>query len=594
EVGAADAAATALALGHGARSATVERETIAYLKKQGRLADIQMEHLGEQRGLNLKRLRVKRWRETLQLGFQLFLVVGAGVIGVGFAVMLRDAFSAQSVVVEAFGAPPGLVARGLSGTAVAEGFLDQLTVLQAATRSTAAKRNLSSAWTGDIKIEVPETGVSIGELDRMLKNRFGHDRHIGGDLIQTETGGLELTVRGDGVLPKTFAGQAGDFNKLETQAAEYVFGLAEPALYATYLNQAGRSPDAITFAKAAYAAAPVEDRPYILNAWGNGLGNVGASPVEALAVYRTALQLKPDFWIAYANIMNSTWLLGDEEQAWRTGEAMRKAAGGRPGKAPEILYQNWDTLIWNLTPWRAAVAADMKANGGIGTGVASNGLALAEIDMRLHDPAAADLDLQTVRGDPGDPTVPAMTHFVRGRLAADAGDNARAAQELEAFGAAYANPIVGSNYPGYTCWSAPAEEAAGHPDRADAVLKQVGSFVDCYRFRGDILDHRGDWKAAQAAYARAVALAPDMPASFYSWGLALARHGDLAGAEAKLAAAHLRGPHWADPLKASGDLLARQGRWKEALAKYDEAMKWAPVWAELRQARAAAARRIGG
>src|SRR5208282_5396419 len=97
-----------------------------------------------------------------------------------------------------------------------------------------------------------------------------------------------------------------------------------------------------------------------------------------------------------------------------------------------------------------------------------------------------------------------------------AGDTASAASEMEAFGLDASNPAVYSNYPGYNCWIAPAEEAAGHPDRADTVLKAAGSFVDCHRFRADILDGRGDWTGAQKAYAQTVALAPDLPAGYYS------------------------------------------------------------------------------
>lgn len=579
-----------------ARSAAGDsKEARLYLKDARRMIQLQIETLHEERQLNLRHLRTRRWRDGLQLAFQLLGVGIAAVVGLTAAIVLRDAFTARSVVVEAFGAPPALAARGLSGTAVAEGFFDKLSVLQAATRSSAAKRRLSNAWTGDIKVEVPETGVSIGELAGMLKKRFGHDQHIGGDLVQTETGGLELTVRGDRILPKSFTGGPSDLAKLETEAAEYVFGQAEPGLYTAYLDNASRPADAIAFAKAAYSAAPAGDRPYILNAWANALGNVGAPPAQTLVLYRTALKLKPDFWVAYNNVMNATWGLGHEEEAWRTGEAMFKAAGGRPGKAPDYSYQNADTMTWNLLPWRAAVVANAEENGGIGTGTSANGVSVADIDMRLHDATDAELQLQTARGDDaGDPTIPAMSHFVRGRLAADAGDIRQALAELEAFGAAYANPTVSSNYPGYTCWIAPVEEAAGHPEKADAVLKAPGSFVDCYRFRGDILDHRGDWKGAQAAYVRAVALAPDLPAGFYSWGLALARHGDFVGAQAKLAAAHQRGPHWADPLKASGEILAGQGRWKDALVKYDEAVTWAPAWTALRQARAAAAKRVAG
>jgi tetratricopeptide (TPR) repeat protein len=148
-----------------------------------------------------------------------------------------------------------------------------------------------------------------------------------------------------------------------------------------------------------------------------------------------------------------------------------------------------------------------------------------------------------------------------------------------------------SNY-GNHCWVAPIEEAAGHPDKADAVLKTGGTFVDCYRFRGDILEGRGDWPGAQKAYAEAVALAPDLPAGYYSWGVALAKHGDLGGAAAKFKDSNQRQLHWADPLKAWGDLLAKQSKTRDPLAKYDEALKYAPNWAELKEAREAAAKQL--
>ena len=85
-------------------------------------------------------------------------------------------------------------------------------------------------------------------------------------------------------------------------------------------------------------------------------------------------------------------------------------------------------------------------------------------------------------------------------------------------------------------------------------------------------------------------LAPDLPAGYYSWGLALTRHGDLVGAEAKLKDANQRGPHWADPLKAWGDVLVKQVKIKEALVKYDEGLKYAPNWQQLKDARATAAK----
>ena len=589
----ADAVAAAMALDRAKHDPAVSRAARRFLEKQARLIDAQTTELEEQSPLRLHHLRLRRFGLRLRNALQVFLGVIVAGVALGVVTMVADALTTHSVVVEPFDAPPALAARGLTGKVVAGGVQDVLTRLQAATRASAMTQKVSSAWTNDIKIEVPETGVSIGDLERLLKARLGHDIHIDGDLVQTDAGGLALTIRGDGMLPKTFSGAAGELEALTTQAAEYVYGQSQPALYATYLMNAGRYPETVAFAKAAYVTAKPADRPLLLNAWADSLQNVGARVGESAALYREALHVKPDFWIGYANLMNVDMIVQDEEAAWRLGEQMRSLAGGRPGRASETYFQNLDLLTWNLMPWRAAQVADSLKHGGIGSAVTASGPSIADIDMRLHDPAEAELQLQTAQSDAADPSPAALAQFVHGRIAAEAGDTARAAAEMEAFQTAFANPVVSTNFAGYTCWVAPAEEAAGHPDKADAVLKSAGRYVDCYRFRADILDHRGDWPGAQKAYAQAVAIAPDLPAAYYSWGEALTRHGDLAGAIAKLSAAHDRGPGWADPLKARGDVLARQGQWRQALGKYDAALKLAPAWQALRQARDTAARRLG-
>ena len=156
-------------------------------------------------------------------------------------------------------------------------------------------------------------------------------------------------------------------------------------------------------------------------------------------------------------------LLGDEEGAWRAGEDMRNIAGGRPGRVPETYYLNWDYLTWNLRAWLDGVVADAEENAGAGTGTSAAGPAIADIQARLHDPEAADLALKTTNEDPHDPSSAAMTHFVRGRLAAEAGDAARAATELEAFGIAYADPAVSTNNPGLPLLDRTGRGSGGTP-----------------------------------------------------------------------------------------------------------------------------------
>jgi tetratricopeptide (TPR) repeat protein len=593
----AEAFAAAVAAKLSCNDPGVARKTEEFLSEQTQLLKVQREHLKDEHEARLHYLRgqarevdIRRFALRLRVGFQLFIALVAVVIGIGATVMIRDAVTSRRVAIDPFDIAPNVPAQVPSGKIVASGLLDELSRLQDATRSTVQRLDLSNAWASQVKLEVPETGVSLGELSRLLRGRFGHDVHIDGDLIETPAGGLALTVRGNGIPPKTFSGSATDLEKLTTQAAEYVYAKSQPTRWAYYLQNARRGEEAIAFCRAALGSASKDDRPYLLNVWANSINNTGGSSREALALHRTALKLKPDYWIAYNNVINGLWMLGDEEGAWRAGEDLRKAAGGRPGRAPDLFYENWDTFTWNLGTWLTAITADAESNAGVGTGGSTAGMSIADIHARLHDPEAAELALKTTKEDPHDPTIGALTHFVRGRLAAEAGDAARAATEMEAFGAAYQDPAVSSSYPGYNCWIAPAEEAAGHPDKADALLMTAGTFVDCYRFRADFLDRRGDWVGAQKAYADAVALAPDLPAAYYSWGVALLKHGDLDSAVAKLKDANLKGPHWADPLKAWGDVLAKHGRPKEALIKYDEALKYAPNWAALTEAREAAAK----
>jgi tetratricopeptide (TPR) repeat protein len=592
-----DATAAALAAEIAKSNPELAQKAAAYFDKQSRLVEaqgqlvrIQTEHLHEQRAVNLQLLKLKRFGERLRVGLQIFVILVATVIGVFGAVLIHDAVTSRRVVIEPFRSPAALAARGADGSVVAAQLLDELTRLQNATHSTATALGLSGAWSDNIKLDVPEVGVSIGELSRLLRERFGHDVHIDGDLIETPTGELALTVRGKEVPPKRFSGPVGGLDKLTVAAAEYVYSKSQPARWAAYLLGQSRFAETIAFCRAAVASAEPGERPALLSRWALAVDNTGGSTREALGLYRAAIKLKPDDWTARLNSQNDMMILGDEEGAWRSGEEQRAVAGGRPGRSTELAYANWDYLTWNLQAWLAAQVADADAEAGIGSGQASSGPQIADIDVRLHDPEAAQLALKTTTEDPNDVAGAALVHHVRARLAWEAGDMATAVAEVEAFGAAYLTPSVAANNPGYQCLIAPIEEAGGHPDRADAVLKSVITYVDCYRFRADILDGRGDWPGAQKAYADAVDLAPDLPAAYYSWGIALARHGDLAGGEVELKEANKRGPHWADPLKAWGDVLLKQGNRQEALAKYDDALKYAPNWKQLKEAREAAAK----
>ena len=437
----------------------------------------------------------------LRTGFQLLTAFFATALGLGFAVMIFDAFHSHSVVIDPFEISPNLIAQAPSGRIVAAELLDRLTQIQAATRTSAQKRDISNAWTDEISIEVPETGVSIGQLERLLKTRLGHDQHFSGDLIKADPAGLALAVRGAGLLPKTFSNEKGDLDLLLTKTAEYVYSQSQPALWAAYLVDRGAIRKRLNTAKRRSARLP--------NRIGQSSWHIGLKPLPKPVApgrrrwsgrwHEKAIALRPDHWYAYGVMTNMKGSLGDEEGVWRLSEEVRKIAGGRPDRAPEAIYTDVDAITWNLSTQLAGLTADAEASSGSDTFTYTVGPQIALVEALMHDPIASDLTLQMTKPDPSEPTIGATTHFVQGLLATETGDVVRAVNEMEAFLNAYSDPPVSWADYGYNCWVAPVEEAAGHPDKADAVLKTAGTFHDCYRFRADILDSRGDWPGAQKA-----------------------------------------------------------------------------------------------
>jgi tetratricopeptide (TPR) repeat protein len=571
----------------------VAAETVAMFRKQTEVLQVQKTNLQAEYEFFEAEWNPRLLALRLRTGFQVFFALFATVIGLGLAIVIYEAVQSRNVVVDPFSVPPSLEQKGLTGRVVAAGLLDVLSKIQVGTRSSAAHPSVISAWYNDVTIEVPEAGISIGQLERVIKTRFGHDQHIEGDLVLADKGGYALTVRGNGILSNTFIDRSGNLDSLLKQAGEYVYGQSQPGLWAWYLGDQGRSAEAIVFSQSMLQSASPVQRPFILNAWGNAIISQAADNANqhALDLYREAAQLDSSYLIPLNNIMQTLTNLGREEEVLPVGEQLRQAAGGRPGRADENLYQYSDTALWNLQALRGGFIDDMASHGGLGSIMFANGpegLSVAEIDVLLHDLDAARSRLLTTQGDDKSAPDRFAASLARGLLASELGDYAGAAKEMDIMLAAFKDPVVFTASTSTICFALPVFDAAGQSEKADAVFAAIGSltFVDCTRFKADILDAHGNWPAAQEWYAKAIKLGPGLPAGYYSLGLAVARHGDLDGAVANFKLANQKGPHWADPLKAWGDVLLKQGKTKAALDKYDAALKFAPNWTQLKEARA--------
>ncbi len=91
-------------------------------------------------------------------------------------VTLWTAAHDDAVVIEAFSVPPDMAARGVTGQAVAARLQDKLAALQDATDSARPADSYANNWGDDIKVQIPDTGVSVSEFYRLLVSWLGARR----------------------------------------------------------------------------------------------------------------------------------------------------------------------------------------------------------------------------------------------------------------------------------------------------------------------------------------------------------------------------------------------------------------------------------
>lgn len=530
-------------------------------------------------------LQVRNERVSLTLR-RLTTAVGT-VAGATVALMAWSAWRASGAVVESFEAPPALAQRGLSGNVVAASFQDALATIQGNVRTTARRRAIDNAWTGDISVQVPQTGVSIGEVDRLLRRKLGSETYISGSLVQNVDGSATLMIRGSGIDPRSFSGPVDQLPQLITTAAEYVYGAYEPRLFATYLYQKKRYAEGETFVTSAFARADDAVRPELLVYWGLMLSQQQRRP-EAINKLRLGVTQDPTLWRGWNSLVGNTRAVYGEEASWRVGQELIRAAAAAPAnnKPSALGWYNFQSLSQDWTGQIEKLEDDARMTGGGGSFGVLSATLLADAELRRHDWAGARHYIDMA--DPNDPALPAMRLFAQGYQELDSGRPDLALAPLEAFLEIWkGSPEIKFQYEYGPCFVALAQGLGGHANRVNATIALSPQTSVCEVMRADIIASGTSPAQADLAYARAIRLAPSLPFAWQRWGEALLRRGDLDRAYAMFTRAARQAPRWADPLKGQGDILSRWGKGPEALARYDAALGFAPRWAALRDARRA-------
>jgi tetratricopeptide (TPR) repeat protein len=588
-----DAAAEAIALSGASRA-----RADGYLEVQTRLARLQSQNLVELNAFELSHLKWRRFNDQMRGFLQVLAFIVAASIVAGLGIVVWNAAHEDGLVIEAFSVPPDMVSRGLTGQAVAAQLQDRLSAMQAATQSGRPSQSYSNNWGNDIKVEIPDTGVSVGEFYRMLVATLGHESHITGEVWRGAKG-LSVTAHVGGGGGTTVTGAEADFDALMQKAAEAVYLRTQPYRYAAFLGTTEHPQlvrERAILNDLAVNGSP-EDR-----VWSHvGLGvddGLDGDVDGALAEFHRAVALDPDLALPWLDLQSTESRLSHEEAelaylptAIRLLQENGDDQTNRPARVVYVPYLKGE-LASRFGDFAEALARHREATTKPDANhVVESALVASALDLaRLHDGVAA----RRARADlPSNPAgVRAFGAIRRIHMSYWLGEYAMlAARHGEMEKALVADLVTIGNGErsvriilSRQIWPfvAMAMAKSGDAKGAHALIDRTPTDCDtCLRARGVVDAADGNWRGADYWFARAVAHSPSVPFGDTDWGAMLLVKGDLDGAIAKFASANKKGPHFADPLEMWGEALIAKNRSDLALARFEEASKYDPNWGRL-------------
>ena len=553
--------------------------------------------LTEQRRLIQADLKHRGWQiASERAAFALRLLIVAAGIGVvmAFGLWARDASRASGVVIEPFDTAPGLAASGLTGEAVANELLSRVTALQQAAGSNRPSRQ-SSNRADQINVVIPQTGISVGEAQRLMRGWLGHETHVSGALRPSESGGLELSLRVDGrrvVVPAPPEAVRGSSEAWLNAASEVAFGETDPYRYATWLAKQGRDAQSEAVYWRLTRSGSVSDRAWGWTGLASALRRRGDFTGSAAAL-RIAVDREPTLATARQLLYEHHGLFGQDEQAryWareaaRSAESLDHTAQLSNSARARPWENDWLGVIELIDQRMSQVRTWGSEDYALST-ISYWGRAYA----RLHQPVQASMILHD-----SDPLRDWLSLTATASLLAEKERWSDLEDMLARSWSGWTTPPIQAltdrtlRWP----WQAIAAAHLGRLAEAQALIAPTPS--DCYfcvRTRGRIAALAGQPAEADRWFAEAVRQGPSLADADFEWAEVKLARGDAAGARALAQQAARKAPRWADPLKLQGDLDLQAGDAKAAARAYADASLLAPRWGALHVAWGEALAKLG-
>ena len=549
----------------------------------GNLAQRLLAHQIDLSSAQVSELRIKRvlWSAA---------VVALSGLMILLAIAMVNASRSHALIVEPFHVPASLAARGLDGTTIANRLTDQFAVMRDQSDSSRAEDSYANGADSDVKIAIPNTGVSVGDVWRYLREWLGHDRKIGGD-VTVNSDQVEITARISGGKGESFRAQLSDPAPAIDAAAASIFKQTQPYRYAL-LILATQGPEAALrlLREIAEQGSDVRERQWGYVGWATSLLKLGRYDESELRA-RQGVALDPAFGKSYSNLSDALSAEGrfeemlaanrkvieliqtpQQSQLSETGFAHMREGGEqaidevlRDDRAQLTVMQREGTLP--------------EYNGNSRSARMNTLIALARLGEFKR--AASSIPLLPFT----DPAFSGASKGVAAEVAMEAGRKVKAVQLIE-LAIATVKPPKGKTLadvvPTGVARYAEMLVAAG---RAGEAVKAIAATRDdcypCMVARGEGAAAQRDFAGATRWFGGAARQGRSLPQADYQWGRMLAGNHDRAGALAHFAVAAHRAPGWYEPPYATGRLLMAQNHFTEARAALEKAHAAAPKRADV-------------
>jgi tetratricopeptide (TPR) repeat protein len=585
---AVDIAMHALATGGG--NGSIAR---AVLEKHARLIDIQCRREREELE-NVRVQRIMRW---------LMLLAIAGLIA-AIVAGIYAAVRTEALVVEPFEVPPALSQAGLGGQVMATRVMDRIADMQEQTLSTRPASTYSTNWGDDIKVAVPDTGATIGDIRTLLRSWFGKETRISGEVVH-EDNGWSVTGRVSGHTAIVAKGPA--LEPLVSQVAEGIFHQTQPYRYVVYVASHGRPAEAMAAARDLAMNGPENERRWGLVALANSMTLPDYGDVERVDASREAAESVADFPMPIGNYGSLLDNLGRWEEALKVYR--RAASLGAANVSDQFRGQILALGDGKATALLGAygdAAPKMEAASRSGTPVFGSDYAQQAAFLRYlqHDVRAGDADLRryaqmlgyvgtkNLSLNSGVSVDKALAIPVAGArvLRADALEDKPTLVAGLREGLPLLQQFIRSLPPrGGRDFSRGVWPLLAHPMIDAGAAGQAWTMLqglpeDCYPCvvaRARVAAALGRRAEAEKLFAQAKRLGPSLPQADEARGRMLLAAGDANGALRAFQQSISTETRFADAHEGAGEAYAALRDWSAAAREYGSAAKLAPQWGKL-------------